>query len=259
MQRVGSSLSTRQQELGENRVASRCPSVASAERNQVATLPVRLLKDDLASVQGNGRADAGFQLKMDAYGFAPGELIVRVDGQNLTVTGQKQEESNDPVRGRYRMEQTVHQQTKLPPNVDPAAMTCSLTPSGHLWESDGEGLQPDDSQLREELPVPSPAQGLPTAPGPRPLPARRGSTGAKSVSQDSCHFCCPQTQQESKNFAQFLLKSVCQSELGEDVQTNARNAHQKPRLSQLGINNPLLSWIEQSSAKFFRGRKTDTH
>ncbi|CAO2645365.1 Heat shock protein beta-9 [Lemmus lemmus] len=79
-------------------------------------------------VQGNGRANASFQMKMDAHGFAPEDLMVRVDGRNLTVTGQRQQESNG-----YRMEQTVHRQMQLPRNIDPAAMTCSLTPSGHLW------------------------------------------------------------------------------------------------------------------------------
>ncbi|KAL6089954.1 hypothetical protein STEG23_008497 [Scotinomys teguina] len=147
MQRVGSSFSTRQQEPGEYRVASRCPSAASAERNQVATLPVRLLRNDLAVVQGNGRADASFQMKMDAQGFAPGDLMVQVDGQNLTVTGQKKQESNDPVRGRYCVEQTVHRQIQLPPNLDPAAMTCSLTPSGHLWVlGQNRSLPPSEAQ-----------------------------------------------------------------------------------------------------------------
>ncbi|XP_040605639.1 heat shock protein beta-9 [Mesocricetus auratus] len=133
MQRVGGSHSTGQQEPGENRVAPRCPSVALTERDQVTTLPVRLLKNDLGLVPGNSCVDASFQMKMDAQGFAPEDLMVRVDGQNLTVTGQRQQESNDRAKGGYRIEQTVHRQMQLPPNLDLAAMTCSLTPSGHLW------------------------------------------------------------------------------------------------------------------------------
>lgn len=156
MQRAGSSFSSRQ-EPGENRVASRCPSAASrcpsstsAERNQVATLPVRLLRDDLAAAHGSSRADAAFQMKMDAHGFAPGELMVQVDGQNLTVTGQKKQQSNDPVRGSYRMEQTVHRQMQLPPNLDPAAMTCGLTPSGHLWVlGQNRSLSPPEAQTSQ--------------------------------------------------------------------------------------------------------------
>lgn len=133
MQRVGSSFSTGQREPAENRVASRCPSVALAERNQGATLPVRLLKDDLAAAQGNNCEEPTFQMKVDAQGFAPEDLVVRIDGQNLTVTGQRQQESNDPARGRYRMEQSVHRQMQLPSTIDTSGMTCSLTPSGHLW------------------------------------------------------------------------------------------------------------------------------
>ncbi|XP_059127780.1 heat shock protein beta-9 [Peromyscus eremicus] len=149
MLRIGSSFSSRQ-EPGENRVASRCPSSTSAERNQVATLPVRLLRDDLAVVHSNSRADAGFQMKMDAHGFTPGELMVQVDGQNLTVTGQKKQQSNDPVRGRYCMEQTVHRQMQLPPNLDPAAMTCGLTPSGHLWVlGQNRSLSPPEAQTSQ--------------------------------------------------------------------------------------------------------------
>uniref|UniRef100_A0A8C6GFS9 Heat shock protein, alpha-crystallin-related, B9 n=1 Tax=Mus spicilegus TaxID=10103 RepID=A0A8C6GFS9_MUSSI len=144
MQRVGSSFSTGQREPGENRVASRCPSVALAERNQVATLPVRLLRDE---VQGNGCEQPSFQIKVDAQGFAPEDLVVRIDGQNLTVTGQRQHESNDPSRGRYRMEQSVHRQMQLPSTLDPAAMTCSLTPSGHLWlRGQNKCLPPPEAQ-----------------------------------------------------------------------------------------------------------------
>uniref|UniRef100_A0A8C5Y7N3 Heat shock protein beta-9 n=1 Tax=Microcebus murinus TaxID=30608 RepID=A0A8C5Y7N3_MICMU len=127
MQQVGNSFST------ENRVASRRPSAALAERNQVATLPVRLLQDDQAAAQGNHRAEDNFQVKMDAHGFTPEELVVKVDGQRLMVTGQRQMEANDPERGSYRMSQRVHRQMRLPPDLDPAAMSCCLTPSGQLW------------------------------------------------------------------------------------------------------------------------------
>ncbi|XP_003786705.1 heat shock protein beta-9 [Otolemur garnettii] len=127
MQQVGSSLST------ENRVASRRPSVALVERNQAATLPVQLLKDDPAALQGNHHAPNGFQVKLDAHGFAPEELMVRVDGQRLIMTGERQIETSDPKRGSYRMSQKVHRQMRLPREMDPTAMTCSLTPSGQLW------------------------------------------------------------------------------------------------------------------------------
>lgn len=143
MRWVGGHFSTGQQELGENRVTSQCPSMALAEQNQVVTLPVRLLKDDMPMVQGNGRANASFQMKMDAHGFAPEDLMVRVDGQ-------RQQESNDPVRGSYCIKQTVHRQMQLPRNIDPVAMTCSLTPSGHLWVlGQNRSLPPPDASTRQ--------------------------------------------------------------------------------------------------------------
>ncbi|KAM5273398.1 heat shock protein beta-9 [Ctenodactylus gundi] len=126
MQRVRSSLSN------DSRVASRCPSAALTEKKHVATLPVQLPGNDPVARQDNDHVK-GYQIKMDAHGFTPEELVVRVDGQSLIVTGHRQEECCDPVRGSYRMKQKVHQQMLLPPDLDPTAMTCSLTPSGKLW------------------------------------------------------------------------------------------------------------------------------
>ncbi|XP_039332185.1 heat shock protein beta-9 [Saimiri boliviensis] len=126
IQRVGKTFS-------ESRVPSQCPSVALAERNQAATLPVRLLKDSPAAHEDNDHARDSFQMKMDARGFAPEELVVQVDGQWLMVTGQRQMEGSDPERGSYSMSQKMHRKTRLPSNLNPTAMTCCLTPSGQLW------------------------------------------------------------------------------------------------------------------------------
>ncbi|EAW60804.1 heat shock protein family B (small) member 9 [Homo sapiens] len=126
MQRVGNTFSN------ESRVASRCPSVGLAERNRVATMPVRLLRDSPAAQEDNDHARDGFQMKLDAHGFAPEELVVQVDGQWLMVTGQQQLDVRDPERVSYRMSQKVHRKM-LPSNLSPTAMTCCLTPSGQLW------------------------------------------------------------------------------------------------------------------------------
>ncbi|XP_017364802.1 heat shock protein beta-9 [Cebus imitator] len=126
IQRVGNTFS-------ESRVPSQCPSVALAERNQAATLPVRLLKDSPAAQEDNDHARDSFQMKMDAHDFAPEELVVQVDGQWLMVTGQRQMEGSDPERGSYSMSQKMHRKTRLPTNMNPTAMTCCLTPSGQLW------------------------------------------------------------------------------------------------------------------------------
>ncbi|XP_012299212.2 heat shock protein beta-9 [Aotus nancymaae] len=127
IQRVGNTFSN------ESRVPSRCPSVALAERNQAATLPVRLLKHSPAAQEDKDHARDSFQMKMDARGFAPEELVVQVDGQWLMVTGQRQMEGSDPERGSYGMSQKMHRKTRLLSNLNPTAMTCCLTPSGQLW------------------------------------------------------------------------------------------------------------------------------
>ncbi|KAM6174658.1 heat shock protein beta-9 [Erethizon dorsatum] len=126
MRRVGGSASN------DRGVASRGPSTALAESNQGTTLPVRLLKDAPAAAQDTRHAQ-GFQMKMDAHGFAPEDLQVRVDGQSLVVTGQRQEEGRDPRGGSYSLKQKVYRQMQLPGDLDPATATCSLTPSGQLW------------------------------------------------------------------------------------------------------------------------------
>ncbi|XP_049717322.1 heat shock protein beta-9 [Elephas maximus indicus] len=126
MQRVGSGLSNEKQVA-----AFRRPSVALAEQNQVARLPVQLLRDHLAAAQED-HAEGGFQLKVDAHGFTPEELDVRVDSGRLMVTGQQHLESCGPDGGSFCMTRKVHREVQLPPDLDPSAMTCCLTPSGQL-------------------------------------------------------------------------------------------------------------------------------
>lgn len=126
MQRVGSSLPKGSQ------VASRSPSAARTVQNQVTTLPVQQLKDDVSAARSNVHVENVFQMKMDAQGFNPEELVVQVDGQCLTVMGHRQKESYSPDGNGYHMAQKIHRQMLLPPNLNPALMTCCLTPSGQL-------------------------------------------------------------------------------------------------------------------------------
>ncbi|KAF6298723.1 heat shock protein family B (small) member 9 [Rhinolophus ferrumequinum] len=126
MQRVSSSLPK------GNQVMSRSPSVALAEQNRVAVLPVQLLREDVAAAWDDIQVENGFRMKMDAHGFTPEELVVRVDGQCLMVTGQRQTEGHNPDGGCYCMTEKMQQQMQLPSYLDPAAMTCCLTPSGQL-------------------------------------------------------------------------------------------------------------------------------
>ncbi|XP_007940401.2 LOW QUALITY PROTEIN: heat shock protein beta-9 [Orycteropus afer afer] len=141
MQRVGSGLSNEKQVAVFTR-----PSVALAEHNQVARLPVRLLRDDPAAAQDD-HAEGGFQWKVDAHGFTPEELEVRVDGGCLIVTGQQHLQSHRPGEGSFCMARKVHRRMQLPPDLDPAAMTCCLTPSGQLCvRSQCRALLPPETQ-----------------------------------------------------------------------------------------------------------------
>ncbi|XP_004707534.1 heat shock protein beta-9 [Echinops telfairi] len=124
MQRVESGLSQQVEALQH-------PSLCLDQQNRVARLPVRLLRDEPAAADDD-HAEGGFQLKVDAQGFSPEELEVRVDGGCLVVTGQQHLESCGPNGGGFRMARKVHKQMQLPHDLDPASMTCCLTPSGQL-------------------------------------------------------------------------------------------------------------------------------
>lgn len=126
MQRVGSRLPKGKQ------VASRSSSAALAEQNRVAILPVQLLREDVAASWDDVQVENGFQMKMDAHGFTPEELVVQVDGQCLIVTAQRQMQGYNLDGGCYHMAENMHRQMQLPPYLDPAAMNCCLTPSGQL-------------------------------------------------------------------------------------------------------------------------------
>ncbi|XP_006901781.1 PREDICTED: heat shock protein beta-9 [Elephantulus edwardii] len=125
MQQAGSGFSNDKQVA-----AFSSSSPALVEQTQGARLPVWLLKDDQLPAQ-NDPTQSGFQLKVDTHGFNPEELEVRVDGRCLTVTGQQQMESCGP-NGGIRMKRKVHREMQLPPDLDPATLTCMLSPSGYL-------------------------------------------------------------------------------------------------------------------------------
>ncbi|XP_053874761.1 heat shock protein 30C-like [Malaclemys terrapin pileata] len=73
-----------------------------------------------------------FQLSMDVSGFSPAELMVRVDGRKLTVTG-KQEKKTASEAGVCSHEyREIRRETLLPEDVNVEAVLCSLSQDGQL-------------------------------------------------------------------------------------------------------------------------------
>ncbi|XP_065442418.1 heat shock protein 30C-like [Chrysemys picta bellii] len=80
--------------------------------------------------QGQGKDK--FQLSMDVSGFSPAELMVRVDGRKLTVTG-KQEKKTASEAGVCSHEyREIRRETLLPEDVNVEAVLCSLSQDGQL-------------------------------------------------------------------------------------------------------------------------------
>ncbi|KAM9166535.1 heat shock protein 30C-like [Pangshura tecta] len=73
-----------------------------------------------------------FQLSMDVSSFSPAELMVRVDGRKLTVTG-KHEKKTDSQAGVCSHEyREICRETLLPEDVNVEAVLCSLSQDGQL-------------------------------------------------------------------------------------------------------------------------------
>ncbi|XP_065442430.1 heat shock protein 30C-like [Chrysemys picta bellii] len=80
--------------------------------------------------QGQGKDK--FQLSMDVSSFSPAELMVRVDGRKLTVTG-KQEKKTASEAGVCSHEyREIRRETLLPEDVNVEAVLCSLSQDGQL-------------------------------------------------------------------------------------------------------------------------------
>lgn len=114
----------------EGQGLSQSPGAAPSD----PVLPAQLQGDPPDTLREDVCADTGFLMKMDTQGFAPEELCVQVDGQNLTVTGERQLQlqHNDGSGGAFLVCHQVHQHVQLPPDLDPTAMTCNMSPSGQL-------------------------------------------------------------------------------------------------------------------------------
>nr|XP_060641135.1 heat shock protein beta-9-like [Anolis sagrei ordinatus] len=73
-----------------------------------------------------------YRFAVDASGFSPEEVTVKLDGRKLTVTAVREKESGGEEGTYWRERQELRRETLLPPDVDLQAVACSLASDGRL-------------------------------------------------------------------------------------------------------------------------------
>ncbi|XP_030409798.1 heat shock protein 30C-like [Gopherus evgoodei] len=97
-------------------------------RQSSQTLAEGAGKEPGSQAQGKER----YQLSMDVSGFSPAELMVRVDGRKLTVTGKHEKKTESEAGVRSQEYREIRRETLLPEDVNVQAVLCSLSQDGQL-------------------------------------------------------------------------------------------------------------------------------
>uniref|UniRef100_A0A8C4YJM7 SHSP domain-containing protein n=1 Tax=Gopherus evgoodei TaxID=1825980 RepID=A0A8C4YJM7_9SAUR len=97
-------------------------------RQSSQTLAEGAGKEPGSQAQGKER----YQLSMDVSGFSPAELMVRVDGRKLTVTGKHEKKTESEAGVRSHEHREIRRETLLPEDVNVQAVLCSLSQDGQL-------------------------------------------------------------------------------------------------------------------------------
>uniref|UniRef100_A0A8C4YKD9 SHSP domain-containing protein n=1 Tax=Gopherus evgoodei TaxID=1825980 RepID=A0A8C4YKD9_9SAUR len=97
-------------------------------RQSSQTLAEGAGKEPGSQAQGKER----YQLSMDVSGFSPAELMVRVDGRKLTVTGKREKKTESEAGVRSQEYREIRRETLLPEDVNVQAVLCSLSQDGQL-------------------------------------------------------------------------------------------------------------------------------
>ncbi|XP_067825315.1 heat shock protein 30C-like [Heptranchias perlo] len=85
-----------------------------------------------SKTQSEGQDRDGFSLSLDVQRFAPEELMVKVLGRKMLVTG-KHETKSDDGSGCYSYNyEELRREFQLPEDVDPQALNCCLSQDGQL-------------------------------------------------------------------------------------------------------------------------------
>uniref|UniRef100_A0A8C3S319 SHSP domain-containing protein n=1 Tax=Chelydra serpentina TaxID=8475 RepID=A0A8C3S319_CHESE len=77
-------------------------------------------------------AEGKYQLSMDVSGFSPAELLVRLDGRKLTVTGKHEKKTESEAGVCSREYREIRRETLLPEDVNVQDVLCSLSQDGQL-------------------------------------------------------------------------------------------------------------------------------
>ncbi|NXX43554.1 HSPBB protein, partial [Tricholaema leucomelas] len=97
--------------------------------SQVATAMERAPTASTAPTQGSGE---GFSICQDVKNFTPEQLSVKVVGRKVVLVGQKETQSTDEKGSFSYKYEALKREWDVPEEVDPEALTCSLTKEGQL-------------------------------------------------------------------------------------------------------------------------------
>uniref|UniRef100_A0A8C3SI46 SHSP domain-containing protein n=1 Tax=Chelydra serpentina TaxID=8475 RepID=A0A8C3SI46_CHESE len=97
-----------------------------ASRARPRPLPSRARQSSQSLAEGK------YQLSMDVSGFSPAELLVRLDGRKLTVTGKHEKKTESEAGVCSREYREICRETLLPEDVNVQDVLCSLSQDGQL-------------------------------------------------------------------------------------------------------------------------------
>uniref|UniRef100_A0A452H2R9 SHSP domain-containing protein n=1 Tax=Gopherus agassizii TaxID=38772 RepID=A0A452H2R9_9SAUR len=133
------------------------------------------------------------RLSMDVSGFSPAELMVRVDGRKLTVTGKHEKKTESEAGVRSQEYREIRRETLLPEDVNVQAVLCSLSQDGQLC-------------------IEAPRLALPAAQG-RDIPIT-----AKNPPAMMCAPCCRRRRKTSRASANLPWRKIpSRPQIGQSV------------------------------------------
>uniref|UniRef100_A0A1I8BNS6 SHSP domain-containing protein n=1 Tax=Meloidogyne hapla TaxID=6305 RepID=A0A1I8BNS6_MELHA len=116
--------------------------------NFVAEILLDERKLSRKDVNTNNSDDSLFKYSCDASDYQPGELDVKIDGEELIITGEHKKEDNH---------QSVHRsftrRVALPKNIKKETIECNVGPNGQLNVT-AELIKPEKQQEQTTIKIP---------------------------------------------------------------------------------------------------------